>query len=98
MRRSARRPAQAVCVYVCVSVSGLRLLSRSGGRQASPNGAAGGVFPAAWQSCSTRSISEPVKNENTPSEDSLDNCHTASEAPGSLVEVCFCLVSGKNDG
>lgn len=62
------------------SVSGLRLLSRPGGRQGSPHHAAAGVFPAAWQPCSTRSISGPVKKEDTPSEDSLDNCQTPSEA------------------
>lgn len=85
---------RGLCVCVRVSVSGLRLLSRSGGRQASPNGAAGGVFPATWQSYSARSISEPVKKDNTPSEDSLDNCHTPSEALSSLVVVVFawCLV------
>lgn len=71
-----------------LSVSGLRLFSRSGGRQASPHDAAGDVVPA-WQPGSTRTISDPAKKEDTPSEDSLDNCQTLSKALLLLLLLLF---------
>lgn len=62
-----------------LSLSGLRLFSRSEARPPRLHDAAEGEF-SAWQPCSTITISEPTQKDDTPSEDSLDNCQLHSEA------------------
>lgn len=61
-----------------LSVSGLRLFSRAEGRRARLRDAAEGPF-SAWPPCSTRTLSHPTQKEDTPSEDSPDNCQAHSE-------------------
>ncbi|XP_056881193.1 interferon regulatory factor 1a isoform X3 [Takifugu flavidus] len=66
---------------------GLRLFSRPEGRPPRLRDAAEGEF-SAWQPCSTRTISEPTQKDDTPSEDSLDNCqlHSTWEAKPEELE------------